>query len=298
MNNKNQEIQSGDNSSNYQSNRDMSIINNFSGISYTDAKEISMGVFEDNFYRLSEKASVIAIQRAEELIDSLLNRIKELENNMPGLIEKIENPDVQYTVVNAQKQYARTGGKEKLDIMTSLLTKRFQSDEDSLKSIVLNESLEVISKLTTKQISIVTTIFLVRNCKMANASVFLEALNMVMPYQLIEKGERISFFEHLMYVGVISHDITVMSHQNLEYIIRETYPEELDEYVEESRLDLIEPPIRNQFVTNEERRKVFNNWNSSLMKGYSLTSVGKAIAVAKYNSLFNADIDLGIWIAD
>lgn len=293
MFNKKQKIHSGESSDNYQAGGDITVNQ---GMSYIEVKDVAMSIFESNFYKLSEKAATIATQRAEEVVDAFLVKIKGMENKFPNVIDKIENPDVQYALINAQKQYARSGDQNALKILTDLLANRLISEEESLKSIVLNEAIEVISKLTTNQISILTTLFLVKHSQMKDAYKLIETLKLVIPHQLIEVEESLFFYEHLLYAGAVTADLTGMSHQNLEYLISKSYPKDLIQQVQGSALNVIEPPVRSQFATTKANERVFESWNKSFMKGYSLTSVGKAIAITNFNSSYNFNLDLDIWI--
>jgi len=288
MTNNKQTQKSGAHSTNVQ----VDTVNNY-GISYVDVREIALQTFKDNFYELSESAKKIALERAEELISSFLDK---LEKESPSLINKIQEPDIQYAVINAQKQYARSGGPDTLELLSDLLKYRFQAEEGSLKGIVLNESIEVMPKLTTNQIKLITALFLVKNCKLTKARYLIENLSKVMTDKLSVFQNDPVFFEHLIFVGVAAKDVSVRSSQNLEYFIREYYSDELENKIEGSSLSELDPPIRKQFITDSLSESVFEKWNNSYVNGYSLTSVGKAIAVAYYNTLMNASVDLDIWI--
>lgn len=282
-------LTAGDDSTNIQAEK----VNVYNGISYVDAREIALQTFKDNFYELSEVARRTALERAEELVNAFLNKLKK---ETPEAISKIEEPDVQYSVINAQKQYARYGQKENLQILVDLLKTRFQMEEGSLKSIVLNESIEVMSKLTINQIKLITALFLVKNCKLVKARHLIEILSKIMTDDLSQFQRDISFFEHLMYAGVAVNDVTNNSSQKLEYFIRSSYSEELVKKVEGNTLDELYPPVREQFITDTLSESVFETWNNSFLSRYALTSVGKTIAVSYYNAAVGANIDLGIWI--
>ena len=268
-----QDASGGDNSTVNQAGGN--IINNYYGIDYRTAREISLDAFNENIYKLSEKAAAVATQRAEELMDNFLSKLEEVEKQMPGLINKTQDPDIQYAVINAQKQYARRGEKESLDLLTNLLLDRFKAEDGSLKSIVLNECIELMPKLTNTQIVNVTIIFLVKYCALPKYSTFINTLYRIHNSQSIEIN--ISDFEHLMYSGVISNDITINNHQRLSYFKGMNYDNKLDDY---------DTSIENH---------VTDIWESPL-SDYSLTSVGKAIALSYYNAIMDADIPLDTWI--
>lgn len=100
--------------------------------------------------------------RAEELIDLFLQK---LQSEKPERVDQIEDPDVQYALFTAQKEYARSGEKEMEDMLVNILLERIDENTQSLKKIVLNEALEVIPKLTNQQLDILTLIFLIQETK-------------------------------------------------------------------------------------------------------------------------------------
>ena len=270
-----QEASGGDNSIVNQAGG--SIINNYYGIDSGKAKEILLDAFNENIYKLSEKAAAVATQRAEELMDNFLSKLEEVEKQMPGLINKTQDPDIQYAVINAQKQYARRGEKESLDLLTNLLLDRFKADDGSLKSIVLNECIELMPKLTKFQIVYVTIIFLVKYCTLPKYSTFINAIHKIHRSQNIGIEPNLSDFEHLIFSGVIANDVTTQKHQKFSYFKAMNYANKLDEYdllIENYATDLWETPLSD----------------------YSLTTVGKAIAISNFNAIMDANIPLDTWI--
>ncbi|MGI8638395.1 MAG: LPO_1073/Vpar_1526 family protein [Pyrinomonadaceae bacterium] len=151
---KTQQQESGDNSANYQA----ETINQY-GLSYRDAKEIALDVFRENFTSLSEQARNIAKERAEELVDSFLNEVKEKN---PDLLNTVQEPSMQLALYSAQKSYVKTGDKDVADLLVDILVDRAEQTERNLKQIVLDESLEVVPKLTNEQLDILTIVFVIK----------------------------------------------------------------------------------------------------------------------------------------
>jgi hypothetical protein len=81
-----QSQQSGSNSLNIQG-RDIAI-----GLSYADVRQVAMDVFEANFLRLRDVAAVVARERAEDFLDSYLQKMAE---EGQAEIPEAENPDLQ-----------------------------------------------------------------------------------------------------------------------------------------------------------------------------------------------------------
>jgi hypothetical protein len=151
-----QDQQAGDHSVNIQG-REITV-----GLSYGDARQVAMDVFEANFHRLSRVAAETARTRAEELLDSYIR-----EAASAGLpeIPEAENPDLQYALFTAQREYARSGDKDLGELLVQLLVDRTKQSDRSLIQIVLNESLAVAPKLTADQLDALSLIFLVRYTK-------------------------------------------------------------------------------------------------------------------------------------
>lgn len=151
----NQEQKAGDKSTNLQAQN----ITVNQGISYQDAKEIATDVFKNNFLHLSQKALMTAEERAQELIENFLERIN-LEK--PNAINSVESPSMQHALFSAQKEYAKTGDKDLSEILVDLLVERSDKEERTLLQIVLDESIEVASKLTQPQFDVLTLVFILK----------------------------------------------------------------------------------------------------------------------------------------
>ena len=121
------------------------------GVNYSEARQIALDVFEANFYKLSPIAGNIARERASELIDDFLGK---LAQKNPLGIENTKDPDVQYAIFTAQREYARSGDKDLSDILVDILVDRISQKERSILQIVLNEALQVAPKLILHQLTL------------------------------------------------------------------------------------------------------------------------------------------------
>lgn len=149
-----QDQRSGDNSVNIQG----ETVTVTQGLSYAEARQAALDVFEANFYRLAGLAKDTARKRAEELVDNFL-----AEAQKAGApIDEAQNPDMQYAVFAAQKAFARSGDGDLGDLLVALLIDRAKQANRDLKQIVLNESLEVAPKLTVEQMDALSVIWLIK----------------------------------------------------------------------------------------------------------------------------------------
>lgn len=193
---KKMEQESGDNSQNFQVAGNLIV-----GVSASEARQIAIDVFKANFYDFSEKAAKIALERAEEITD---NFIEQFYSKIPHLEEKLQEPSVQSTMFNTQKEYAKTGDKELKDQLLDLLIKRIDSEERSLKQIVLDEAITIIPKLTQDQINVLTLIFSAVNYNhrdILNIPSFVNFINNKILRFFPETELSFSFFTHLQFTG-------------------------------------------------------------------------------------------------
>ncbi len=171
------------------------------GLSYSDVKEIADGIFKSNFMELSEKAANIAQERVDELVDKFLDGLK---NRNPETLQNMEDPAMQYALFTAQKEYAKSGDKDLGDILVDILVDRAALSERSLKQIVLDESLDVVSKLTDNQLDTLTIIFLLKhtiNNDLDSLEKLDEYLNINIKPFVSGLSKENSLFQHLEYCG-------------------------------------------------------------------------------------------------
>lgn len=129
------------------------------GLTYEEVRAVALDVFRSNFYELAGLAKDTARQRAEEITESFLKKLK--EENPEGL-KKGEDPDFQNALFTVQKEYAKNGDKDLGALLVDLLVDRSKQDQRDIMQIVLNESLGTAPKLTDDQLAILAIIFLFR----------------------------------------------------------------------------------------------------------------------------------------
>jgi hypothetical protein len=186
----------GDDSANIQVGGNITI-----GLTYIEVRQIFLDLFKANFYDLSQTAAQKAAERAQEITDDFLKRFYE---EIPHLMEKLREPSVQSSLFNAQKEYAKTGDRELETQLINLLIARIDSDERSLKQIVLDEALLVLPKLTDEQVNLLTLVFSASNLNhggINNIESFKDFLNNKVLKFFPEEIGNYSFFTHLQYCG-------------------------------------------------------------------------------------------------
>ena len=215
--NKFQNQNSGDNCINNQSQQIIQHI--YQGITIEQVREIALQVFHDNMPKLSKEANDLAKERASYLTDRLIGA---LTLCTPSIINNFSDPDLQYSLTQAQIAYARSGDMRLVEILVDILIKRASSNED-LEKIVLNETLAVLPKLTSAHLDILALIFTVVYTKSGNV-VSIEDLiqylnNAIFPVLEDIKTES-SHYQHLEYAGCGSMKMSQVSVSN---VLRENY---------------------------------------------------------------------------
>lgn len=216
INDKNTNQEGGENSTNYQG---QSITIN-QGITYQDAKNIAVDVFQANFIELSAKAAETARTRAEELVDNFLAELKERN---PESLYSIEEPAMQYAIYTAQKEYARTGDKDLSDMLVDILVERSSLQERNLEQIVLDESLAVVPKLTSSQLDTLTIIFYLKYSRDLGVNSFSSLGRYlkkdIVPFTSLLSKEN-SLYQHLEFAGCGSVSLGSLE---IEELLSKTY---------------------------------------------------------------------------
>ncbi len=209
-----QTSKSGDNSTTVQAD----IIN--IGVSYSEAKKISLDVFNANFLKLSQEASQIAVTRAEEITT---NFIEKLKKEKPTSLESVKDPGFQNAFYEAQKSYAKTGDKDMANVLVDILVDRVEHQKRDLRQIVLDESICVIPKLTPSQLNTLTIIFLFKysiNDSVNNFNKLKQHLDTNIKPFTDNLSKEPSLYQHLEFTGCGSISIGL---NNIEDIFKNTY---------------------------------------------------------------------------
>lgn len=152
---------SEDNSTNYQAQGSINIINNYDNFNKEELHtELSL-IFKENMPILRQIAQDEAISRAEELNNNLINKISQLEENLLHKVtERLSEPDMQIAIYDAQKNYAKDKSEDKLEQFTHLLLNKGLEKASSVRNYLLDKAIETISKMNQVQIDFLS--YLVR----------------------------------------------------------------------------------------------------------------------------------------
>lgn len=207
MTGSNQEQGSGKNSLNIQVGRDFIV-----GVSTGEARQIADDVFKVNFLQLQGEARIIGQERVKELIEEFFIKFKKED---PALLGVFKDPNMQYALFTAQRDYALSGNEDLRALLVNILIDRTKMNDHNLKKIVLNEAIQVASKLTSKQLDAITLRFLITYCLNAGIN-SVNSFNQYLKSHLIPFCSDLTFensdYQHIDYlrcgsIGVITKNM-------------------------------------------------------------------------------------------
>lgn len=141
--------------------------NNYYGLTPTEASQMAVDLFMDNFPKLQEAAMNTVRERVNEFIQEIVSQI---EAKYGGNYSAFSKPDMQYILVEAEKGYARKGTPELCAILSSLIADRTACAESSYMEMVLDKAIETAPSLLPTHLDYLTLIFLYKCVKFRDIS--------------------------------------------------------------------------------------------------------------------------------
>lgn len=126
------------------------------GMTPEQAAKQTIELFMENFPKLQALAKETAEQRATELTNEIL---KKLEDKQVKDFTPFTEPDVQYILYEAQKNYARFGENETMNILTELVVNRIQNDHRGHFKRVVDNAIVVAGELSSTQLDCLSALF-------------------------------------------------------------------------------------------------------------------------------------------
>lgn len=120
------------------------------GISFTECERLFHLLLTENFPKLEE----IAAKKAKENVDSLVElTFKKIESRISQIaVEKLAQPDVQYTFNNAVQGAAKKGQKIDIDLLAELLESRIEKGNTDYLDNCIEASVDLVPKLTSEML--------------------------------------------------------------------------------------------------------------------------------------------------
>lgn len=106
-----------------------------------------------------------ALTIAKERVDEYANQIvKKFTRELDGLlIEKLRDPDIQYALNHSVIQVARKGVGVKSELLKELIVSKIKNDDEEA-DLIIDQALDIASKLTTNEIKFISFTYYLRYC--------------------------------------------------------------------------------------------------------------------------------------
>lgn len=134
------------------------------GISPQEVSKQMIDIFLDNFPKLQQLAAEKAVERVNELWDEIL---KKIETHQITNFTPFSEPDMQYSLFEVEKDYARFGTKELLSTLSALVIRRIQYDGDFFLKVVADKALSVVNFLSSAQLDLMSLLFFCKHVKIS-----------------------------------------------------------------------------------------------------------------------------------
>jgi hypothetical protein len=246
-----QQQSSGNNSTNLLAKENIVIVNT-SGADPQEVRRIvhdMLEAYRDNFLKLSEVAAGRALARAQEFTIVFLNKLLTVN---PSALSNVSDPDVQRAIINAQIEFACSGEEDLQQVLIDLLVDRASRSVRDIVTLVLNESITTVPKLTADQRSAIAICFMVRYTAYTPATLdeFYKVLEKNCLPIIVDLPTRYAAYQHIQYVGaaaIISFEHVsiehALLHQNRRFFFHGTkrgdLPERLQEWADDPNLFMV-----------------------------------------------------------
>ena len=250
------------------------------GLSYKDARQVALDVFKANSSVYTEIAKKTIDERVVNITDDIFTMIY---SELPDTVEKLVEPAVQDTLLKIQKEYEKNDDPALKERLIALLKNRLKADEKDMETIVLDEALEIVPKLTGIQLNILSlnlTVLRILHHEVTNRDTFFHMLTSKILLFYSNHMSKTMEYAHLQYLGCTGILSEGSTYKPIEEIFRNRYAglfsrgfsrEEFYEYMG------IEIQEFQQLITTcqiDKEKYQFNAMNENVLK-YSIAQSGK-----------------------
>ncbi|MFI5710712.1 LPO_1073/Vpar_1526 family protein [Kribbella sp. NPDC051620] len=185
-----------------------------------EVTNIGLNIARNNMIQFSGHSQEIVDVRVQRFIEMFIAGIDQHPN---ARLDAVKDPDIQYSLLIAEKEYARSGDETTAGLLVDLLVGRCALEQRGLQALVLNEAIETVGRLTRRQVSTLTASWLVTRT-------VLEDIDSVAKYAewlaadmkpFFDISEHISEYQHLAFLGCVSMD---GSGRGFGYVAGRVYP--------------------------------------------------------------------------
>lgn len=240
------------------------IQNNYTGLSPEEACKLATNLFLENFPKLQEEASKIIKERVDELMFKVVENIH--KKNIKDL-SSFKDPDVQYILIEAQKNYARFNNS--IDLLAELIVNRIEcNDDDTILKIATDNAIKIVPFLSQKELNYLSLLFLLKEVKFPDINSIeklkehFELLNSTFP-NVSKSSQNYLVSLSCLQIGLI--DITEIHSSSYNLVLNDV-------------------------------KKIIPDTFKELNGDYITTHIGKIIAMINAEKLMNTTFDKKIWI--
>lgn len=256
------------------------------GLGFSDVKEIFLLLLKENFPIMREIAAETASKNVEKYLNIL--ETKFAENNSRIDINKIKDPDVQYTFNEVVEANARKGSDVDADILSELLIERISIESSDILSIVSCEAIKIVPKLTSEHICFLSLVLYMSNIREDEISEIKQLEPFVSKILSLTKPGfdlSMSSIKYLEYIGVLSY--SNFRTFNIIKLLEEAYP-----FIKNVPSSSLKELINKDAPSLEF---LIEQFTSNDLCKVSLTTVGEMIGLASLKKVA-LDLDYRIWI--
>lgn len=193
------------------------------GLSYNDARQVALDVFKANSSVYTEIAKRTIDERVTDITDDIFTMIY---NELPNTVEKLVEPAVQDTLLKVQKEYAKNNDPALKERLIELLKNRLKADERDMETVVLDEALEIMPKLTSTQLNILSlhlAVLRIVHPDVKNRNAFFEMLTSKILVFYSDNMNKTMEYAHLQYLGCTGILSEGSTYKPIEEIFRNRY---------------------------------------------------------------------------
>lgn len=259
---------------------------NIQGLSVSEVRDLCALFLRDNFPRLREEARLTAEEHVRNFAAGLEAR---LANDAASIaMEKFKEPDVQAAINDAVQASARRGSAANPDILATLISERVAQQTNDYKDMVLSEAVQVVPRLTSQQIALLSFVHAARSMVFLNQP-SVKALERIGQIALVFSTPGFDLSEsqkrHLQYAGaasvnnILGGDIFDVQRQEYKYF-------GINDAAAFKAALAADAPAYLKLLEQYAKENLF---------AVHLTSVGQAIALANISN-YIGKLDYGIWL--
>jgi hypothetical protein len=171
------------------------------GVTPEEVRALASDTFKADFVKMLGMAEAIAEARANKVLEAFIDRVERVN---PSALRHANDPDFRYTLYTAQKTAARTDDTGLHNLLVELLVQRTFEAPRSFIQLVLNESIEVVQRISTPQINTLTLAFIVKRHKFKTVSSFnsfLQTMDIYVQPLLADVAKSPASLSHVAYAG-------------------------------------------------------------------------------------------------